>query len=194
MKILGICLLLVAASSLRGSPQPFLLEPAESRPKEIGGLEFSIVTQSVFLPDGRDSVVQLRITNRGTAPLLFPTFDSFSITLTGPDHKPVPLGGNRDATTITPNILLQPGKSFCWPLSVRLKSSAKPGSLELDFKDPTGSQSLSTLKPGSYTLQCELFPTHYDFAGKGGLPAPLWSAKGSTEPVSITLDAPEPAR
>ncbi|RYD64211.1 MAG: hypothetical protein EOP83_10320 [Verrucomicrobiaceae bacterium] len=175
-----------------GEPFGGVMEPVESPAKEIKGLEFSVVTQALWSPSTawveQDVVLQLRIVNRGKEPLLFPTFDSFKVMLSGIDGKPQPLGGNRDGTTVTQNLLLRPGQGISYPLVAKLKSDPKEvASASLAFGDRTGSGSVTSLKPGDYSISVSVFPSHYDFSKSGKLPAPLWDGEGSTNPVQFKV-------
>lgn len=190
-------LLLVALiCTLRGNPKVPVLQPVESVPKEIAGLEFSIVTQAewapVPFPGGTELVVQLRITNRGEKAICFPTLDTISVILTGPDGKPVQLAGNRDGTTITPVIVLSPGKGFSYPLSAKLRFSSRTKAMELEFSDRTGGMSVSPVEPGDHSLMVKLSPSPQDFVAGGVYPAPLWSGSGVTEPVGFKVALPAP--
>jgi hypothetical protein len=182
--------------TLRGNPKVPVLQPVESTPKEIAGLEFSIVTQTVWapvsFPGGGDLVVQIRITNRGEKSICFPTLDTFSAVLTGPDGKSMKLAGNRDGTIITPVIVIAPGKRFCYPLGAKLSGSSETKSMELEFSDRTGGLSLTPLEPGDHSLVLELRPAPQDFVARGEYPAPLWSGKGTSAPVTFKVDIPAP--
>ena len=187
--------MLMLIQSAVAEPLGGVMEPVESPAKEIAGLEFSVVTQVLWSTSSpwveQDVVLQLRIVNRGKETLLFPTFDSFKVTLTGADGKPLPLGGNRDGTTVTPNLLLRPGQGISYPLIAKLKSEPKEGgSVSLRFDDQTGSGSMTPLKPGDYSISISVFPSHYDFTRSAKLPALLWKGDGSTEPVSFKLTKP----
>lgn len=190
--------LLMAAliCTLCGNPQVPVLEPVESAPKAITGLEFSIVTQAQWTPvpspGGSDLVVQLRVVNRGANPVCFPTLDTFSVILTGPDGKPVQLAGNRDGTIITPVIVLAPGKGFSYPLGATLRFSSRTKAMELEFSDRTGGMSVTPLQPGDHSLKVELRPAPQDFVAQGVYPAPLWSGEGSSESVGFKVDRPVP--
>jgi hypothetical protein len=182
--------------TLRGNPKVPVLQPVESTLKSIAGLEFSIVTQAkwtpVPLPAGTELVVQLRVANRGKSAVCFPTLDTFSVILTGPDGKSVKLAGNRDGTIITPVIVIAPGKGFCYPLGAKLRLSSPTKAVELEFSDHTGGSSLTPLQPGDHSLVMELRPPPQDFVARGGYPAPLWSGEGSSEPVGFKVDRPVP--
>jgi hypothetical protein len=190
-------LLLVALiCTLRGNPKVPVLQPVESVPKEIAGLEFSIVTQAewapVPFPGGTELVVQLRITNRGERAICFPTLDTFSAILTGPEGKSVRLAGNRDGTIITPVIVIAPGKGFSYSLGAKLRFSAQTKAMELEFSDRTGGGSLTPLQPGDYSLAVAMSPSPQDFVTGGVYPAPLWSGSGATEPVGFKVALPAP--
>jgi len=100
------------------------------------------------------------------------------------------LGGNRDGTIITPNLLLPPGQGISYPLIAKLGYTRKPEAISLKFGDLTGSGSRTLLVPGEYSISVDVFPTHYDFEKTGKLPAPLWSGKGSTDPVRFQVTLP----
>jgi hypothetical protein len=193
MKTFFFSLLFLSVASAGDSTATFV-QPAESKPKEIGGLEFSVVTQSQWTPwssaGERDIILQLRIVNHGDKAILFPTFDSFSVTITGADGKLVHLGGNRDGTIITPNLLLPPGQGISYPLIAKLGYTRKPETISLKFGDLTGSGSVTSLAPGDHSITVEVFPTHYDFEKTGKLPGPLWSGKGMTGPVRFQASFP----
>lgn len=193
MKTFFISLLFLSVVSA-GDSTATVVEPVESKPKEIGGLEFSVVTQSLWTPwsaaNERDVILQLRIVNHGDKPVLFPTFDSFSVTITGANGKPEHLGSNRDGTIITPNLLLPPGQGISYPLIAKLGYTRKPEAISLRFGDLTGSGSVTPLVSGDYSISVAVFPTHYDFEKTGKLPAPLWSGKGSTAPVRFQVTFP----
>lgn len=165
-----------------------VLEPVESVPVEVGGLEFSVVTEKLWELPGREIELQLRVTNPGQQPLLFPTFDSMYPKITSSNSEEVKLFGGRDATQITRNLLLRPGKSFSYPLEAKLLDSKREGGIILQIKDPTGSEWTSkSIASGTYSLSFMLGPTHYDFAKEHELPAPLWSAKGTTNAVEFQI-------
>lgn len=189
---------LLAGQLSAGFPSHILV-PVVSEPKIIEGLDFSVITQAQWQNPGSWShgsqtiTLQLRITNRMKHAMLFPTFDSYDLQLKSADGKDVKLSGGRDATFITPNILLQPGASFSLPLEVLLKVSyddkdgSEPQELTLTVKDETGSATIASLKAGKYSISLKLSPTHYDFLKEAQLPAPLWAGKGSTDSVSFEL-------
>lgn len=189
-------LMAVLICTLRGNPQVPVLEPVESAPKAIAGLEFSIVTQAKWIPvpspGGSDLVVQLRVVNRGANPVCFPTLDSFSVILTGPDGKSVQLAGNRDGTILSPVIVLSPGNGFSYPLGAKLRFSSRTKVMELEFSDRTGGMSVTPVQPGDHSLMVELRPAPQDFVANGAYPAPLWSGKGTSEPVGFKVDVPAP--
>ncbi len=191
-----VLLMVALPCTILGDPVVPVLEPVESAPKSIAGLEFSIVTQAkwtpVPLPAGTELVVQLRVANRGKSAVCFPTLDTFSVILTGPDGKSVPLAGDRDGTIITPVLVIAPGKSFSYSLGAKLRSSPPAKAVELEFSDRTGGSSVTPLQPGDHSLMVELRPAPQDFVARGGYPAPLWSGEGSSEPVGFKVDRPVP--
>ena len=194
MKALSLILAIVPCL-LFAEPSTQVLAPVESSPKLIQGLEFSVVTQAVWaryrgVRSGSESVIlQLRITNRTKSAILFPTFDSFMVGLKSPDGKLVGLGGGRDATAITPNLLLQPGASFSKPVEAKISYKADGKDVQLVVRDGTGSETTATLQSGEYSIFFEVFPTNYDFEEDGELTAPLWSGKGVTETVVFQVKA-----
>ena len=173
-----------------------VIAPVESPSNVIDGLEFSVVTQSVWgryrrLAQGSEPIVlQLRITNQTKSAVLFPTFDSFMVGLESSDGTSIRLGGGRDATAITPNILLQPGSSFSMPVDATVAYDADGKDVRLVVRDGTGSVTTATLLTGEYSIFFNVFPTHYDFGKDGKLTAPLWAGKGATKPISFRVKAP----
>lgn len=187
--------LLLLSGALHAEPRSHILEPVESAPKEIDGLEFSVVTQAEWKTTkstlGDEITVQLRIKNKGTKPLVFATFDSFSMVLTGPDGKDIPMAGARDATRITPNLLLQPGREICYPLNARVSFDKKnPGGAALELQDGTGTVWFGSLKAGVYSLKAAVAPSPFDFSKETNIPAPLWAGKGTSEPVTFKVATP----
>jgi len=195
MKTLILTSVLLASPLWAQSPLR-ILEPVESAPKVIDGLEFSVVTQSEWgnpanINTRIDQVImQLRIANHRDKPVLFPTFDSFRVNLKSVGGKEVRVTGGRDFTRITPNILLQPGASFSLPINATLNYKRDDKDVKLTVKDGTGSIDEAMLAAGSYAMSVSVFPTHYEFDRTGKLPAPLWSGKGSTESIGFKLNPP----
>ena len=176
-----------------------VIAPVESPSNVIDGLEFSVVTQSVWghyrrLAQGSEPIVlQLRITNQTKSAVLFPTFDSFMVGLESSDGTSVKLGGGRDATAITPNILLQPGSSFSMPVDATIAYDAYDAygkDVRLVVRDGTGSVTTATFLTGEYSIFFNVFPAHYDFEKDGELTAPLWAGKGATKPIGFRVKAP----
>jgi len=129
-------------------------------------------------------ILQLRIANRTKNAMLFPTFDSFSVEFIASDGTNVRLRGGRDATRITPNILLQPGASFSMPVDAVIEDG------QLIVKDGTGRIVTATLPAGEYSIYFDVAPTHYDFEKDAKLPAPLWAGRGFTESIGFKVKAP----
>lgn len=191
MKVVLILFLLVS-SSLMAESSEHILAPVESTPHLISGVEVSVITQSEWpRPQSRFSqktvVLQLRITNRTGEMILFPTFDSFFTSLKTPDGKVMPLVGGRDATRISPNILLQPKASFSIPIKATLRLPDSENRVSLTIEDGTGSVATTELQAGDYQIFFEVFSTHYDFEQEGKLSAPLWKGKGATNPIGFTV-------
>jgi len=194
MKALFISLLFVSGA-LHAEPRSHILEPVESAPKEIDGLEFSVVTQAEWKTTksalGDEITVQLHIKNKGAKPVVFATFDSLSMVLTGPDGKEIALAGARTATHITPNLLLQPGREICYPLNARVSCDKKnPGGAALELQDGTGTQWFGSLKTGVYSLKAAVSSSPFDFSKETDIPAPLWAGKGISEPVTFKVVEP----
>lgn len=173
---------------------PPSLRPVESKPVIIEGLEFSVVTEADWNPNfsrGSDVplVLQLKIRNTKDAAMLFPTFDSFSPVLTDSTGKELRMGGGRDGTMITPNILILPGKDFSYQIEARIRIKwEKTGKrLEIVIKDGTGTEYAGGVEAGVCRIGFQLSPTHFEFAKEGKLEAKLWGASGKTEFVEITI-------
>ena len=177
------------------SPRPYI-SPVESPSKVIDGLEFSVVTQSEwrstdpFMKVKVRIVLQLRITNRLDHPILFPTFDTYSVCLKTAEGVDMVLGGGRDKTFVTPNILLQPGSSYTQPIETTIEYTRDSQVAKLVMRDETGSTAWASLNAGRYTVFIKVFPTQYDFAKRAELPAPLWAGEGTTESVGFVLYGP----
>jgi len=195
MKLFLILLALVPASLFAVLPNN-ILAPIESDPQQISGLEFSVVTQSDWVHSGHKSsqetiVLQLRVTNRTDKEILFPTFDSFRFILKGADGKALPATGGRDATRITPNILLQPKASYSLPIKATLQRQNDGKGLAFVIQDGTGSIEMYAVKTGDHLLSLNVFPTHYDFEKEGKLTAPLWKGEGTTKDIKVKVKALE---
>jgi len=172
-----------------------ILTPVESPPKVVDGLEFSVVTQSEWRnPDhlihqSEPIILQLRVTNPSERAILFPTFDSFLMGLTKNDGTEVRLGGGRDATRITPHLLLKPGTSFSLNLDAALVYDQANEDVKLVVKDGTGTVITAVLSSGDYFVFFKVHPTHSPFAKKVELPEPLWAGKGTSAPVGFKVKA-----
>jgi hypothetical protein len=183
---------------LCGGFAPPALRPVESKPVNVGGLEFSVVTEADWNPvfsrsSGVPLVLQLKIRNTTEAALLFPTLDSFHPVLTDATGKELRMGGGRDGTIITPNLLILPGKDFCWQIEARIRiEQTKAGDrLKIEMEDGTGSFYDASVVAGVCRIGFKLSPAHYDFAKEGKLEAKLWAAEGKTEVAEVTI---HPAR
>jgi hypothetical protein len=168
---------------------PTILTPAESAPILVDGLEFVVVTHAAWELQG--NVLQLRITNRGDKPMLFPTFDSFYPLLTTADHTTVRLGGGRNKTRITPNILLLPGKGFTLSLDAKLEYQGPGKDGAFQYRDGTGTILTATLSSGIYSIAFDLCPTHGKSKHDENLTTHMWSGRGTTESVNFTVKYPQ---
>jgi hypothetical protein len=178
---------------LRAESPSRILTPVESPPQVIDGLEFTVVTQAEWPLPGPlfgSIVLQLHVTNRRDNPILFPSFDSFHPVLTTSSGETVRFGGGRDATRITPNVFLHPGKSFALSLEAKIDHKRDGNEIGFVLRDGTGTVYEASLTAGNYLISFSLSPTHYDFERAGKLPAPLWTGKGATESVGFRLNPP----
>ena len=172
---------------------PPALRPVESKPVNVGGLDFSAITQAEWnmleipYPEKASAILQLRIANKSNAPVWFPTFDSMRPVLTDSKGVKTSLGGGRDGTKVTPNILIPPGKDYCYSLSAMIGKSRDGKSAELVIRDDTGMWFTATIMPGENQIGFHLQPAHLDPAGEGKLDAPLWAAEGETESVRFQI-------
>jgi hypothetical protein len=195
MKTLFLCFALVPYLLSAESPTR-VLAPVESPSKVIDGLEFSVITQSEWrnpanlIHSSEPVILQIRITNRTKNAILFPTFDSFSVRFIASDGTNVRLGGGRDATRITPNILLQPGAGFSMPVDAIIEYERSDKDVRLIVKDGTGTITTATLPAGEYSILFDVAPTHYDFEKNTKLSAPLWAGRGSTESIGFKVKSP----
>jgi hypothetical protein len=194
MKKLRCFLLVCLLPVLCGVGAPPTLRPVESKPVNVGGLEFSVVTEAAWdgnLARGLNAplVLQLKIRNTTDAAVLFPTFDSFSPVLTDTVGEELRMGGGRDETMITPNILILPGKDFTYPIDalIRIKSEKAGQRREIEMRDGTGTIDTCGVEPGTCRIGFRLQPTHYDFAKAGKLEAKLWEGSGTTEFVEVSI-------
>lgn len=187
MKYLILVLTIFASPLCIAFPLPPAVRPVESAPKEIGGMEFSVISQAEWRVD--KLVLQLRMKNVTRTAILFPTFDSISPVITGPDGKAVELGGGRDKTTITPSILIEPGQVFSYPLDAKLAIlKDKEGShFTIQIQDGTGTWITAEVEPGKYKIALQLRPADPAVAKNGGNEAQMWAATGQTETTEITV-------
>lgn len=178
-----------------------VIEPIESSPITIGPLEFTTVTQKQWRPfpyEGdkfradwtrRDEVmVQLRIQNRGSSSILFPTFDRIHPFIEDSKGNKILLNGCRDATCISPMILIRPGQGYSYNFIARLVKGKGANKPELIFQDLTGAGSCSILAPGDYTLWFRIEPNFEPFSNQRNPDVEIWEGKGgATRPVSFKL-------
>jgi len=167
------------------------LEPIESLPKEVGGLEFSIVTQARWESQNYSNShveLQLRIKNTGSKPLVFPTYETFDLILKKADGSSMSFPNvGRDGTLNTPNFILKPGSAFSYPLNLELRTGAKE--TKLVFNDGTGSWAIAPIAPGRYSVAFSLRTASDSSMLPTNLSAPLWSGTGQTDSVEVVLTA-----
>jgi hypothetical protein len=160
-------------------------------------MEFSVISQGEWRVEKSTSVLQLRMKNLTRSAILFPTFDTISPMITGPDGKVVRLGGGRDGTLITPSILIQPGQVFSYPLGAKLVTSTTQGvaHLSLEIRDGTGTITTAEVEPGKYKIAFQLRPADPAVAKSAGDEAAVWASTGDTETTEITvLPLPKPEK
>lgn len=187
-------LLAMAVSAAATGPE--LLHPSESEPAMVGGLRFSVVTQQQWKfrssPGTEETVtVHLKVSNPADSGMFFPTFDSFTPVLTGPDGNPVAFSGGRDATKITPCIFIAGHKDWSIMSGARLKTEAIKGGTRMvfEFSDGTGTILRAPVTPGEWKLSFELRPSTQSVPPNVRLSAPVWGEKGSTSAATFTISA-----
>ena len=184
-----VCLLPVFCSAFA----PPALRPVESKPVSLGGLEFSAITQDEWkmleipYPEKASAILQLRIANKTNAPVWFPTFDTIRPVLTDSKGTKMVFGGGRDGTRVTPNILIPPGKDYCYSLSAMVGKSRDGKGAELVIRDDTGMWFTAPIISGEYQIGYHLQPPHLDPKGEIKMDAPLWVADGDTESVRFQI-------
>lgn len=132
----------------------------ESRPIEAGGLEFVAIAEAQWVafnpPVGRDPIqVQLRITNRSDHDLIFPTFDTFGITLADTDGREIKMDGGRNGTLRgTKSVLIAPGHSYSLCRTAELRWNDDGQTRTFVYQDGTGSSFFyGPLSTGRYNLK-----------------------------------------
>ena len=190
--------LAILAALFTGSATGRDLEPVESTPKEISGLEFSIVSETgiEFRPFETPIVLQLKIKNTSNRAMVFPTFETFGLSLKRGDGGMVSFpNSGRDATLDTPNILLKPGTTYSYPLALKIRTPRKGQGVELVFNDGTGSWAITPVTNGHYLVALSLRSDSSSSMRPAKPLAPLWSGSGQTNEVDIVIAGiPTPAQ
>jgi hypothetical protein len=167
----------------------------ESAPVRIGGLEFVVATQAEWIAYKNTNTpvrMELRITNRGTNNVIFPTMDTSGPRITTPDGKDLRLLGGRTATMFTPPIAVEPGKTIIVTREVAISWSATGGAARFTYADGTGlGLFMDPMAPGSYELRFWLEAAKPD--PNDPIPKPwigngqMWIGKGETKAVTFTV-------
>ncbi|MGC4014080.1 MAG: hypothetical protein QM755_06105 [Luteolibacter sp.] len=163
------------------TPRQYIVE---SKPLCIGDLEFVTVTERKWSGaptsqrDSKPLELQFRITNLSDKEVVFPTFDTFRPVIFDSTGKEVQAHGGRDATFVTPAIVIPPKGSFALVRSASLEFHEKDKRVYFLYRDATGSSQTNWLVPGSYQVAFS-----FDAAdrGPGVKPDPAtWTGKGTT--------------
>lgn len=185
--ILQLFLLTMLGGILRAEPPPYLTL-VESTPKVIDGLEFSLITQAEWIAPV--IILQLRITNRGSASMVFNTLDSYGPIISAADGRNVPLTGIKSRThdpLVPPNILIAPGSSISLPFDTFFLNRSSRNDHILELQDGMGTRKEAKLVDGEYAVSFWVNHSASDDKDSSTLPAPFWSGKGATEVIHLKL-------
>lgn len=169
----------------------------ESAPVQIGDLEFVVATQAEWIAykDTNTPVrMELRLTNRGSNEVAFPTFDTTEPRITSADGKELSMKGGRLATRITGPIFVEAGKTGIVTREVSISRSATTGAARFTYFDGTGlGLFIDPMAPGNYQFRFLLearkpdpstpFWVRQQWAGNGE----TWIGKGGTKPVAFSV-------
>lgn len=196
--ILISCLLLVPRGLLQAQDAPDApgVQPyialAESEPVKIGSLEFVVAVQKEWpLFPGREISlqVQLYIINHGKKDVLFPTFDTFGVSMADANGKEIQMSGGRDGTMFAKPVLVPAGGHYCLCRSATMKCETDGKNLTFDYEDGTGSWAACELSAGDYTLRFYVENSTKDPPGikSNGVLIPLWKGKGETKEAKFKV-------
>jgi hypothetical protein len=136
-------------------PQPMRVR--ESDPVEVNKARFVVVAEMDWKlgeeKKARPIETQLRITNLAETDVLFPTFDTFGLTLKTRDGTEIKPRGGRNGTTFTRPLVIPWGASYSICRKAELRWSKTDKAAELCYWDDTGSEHyFGPLQPDQYRL------------------------------------------
>lgn len=202
---LGGCVLLSLAGSAVAEPVPRVLAFVESKPVMSDNLEFVTEVETDWAwPHAMVKtpvLIQLRMTNKGAADVVFRTFDSFRLVMVDPKGNTLSMAGGRDETMVTEDVVIHPGQTFTLTRQATFilgresdfNPSKQPAMPKLSYLDGTGTQSIYTLRePGDYQLKFVLTPSPLTSSPAGKAAGKtVWKGNAQTEAVVFHL---HPAR
>lgn len=175
----------------------------ESKPIALNGAKFVAVAETKWKPAAPDPFsprlsaleIQLRITNTGAGKQVFPTFDTFGLTVKKVGGAEIEPEIGRDLTIVTRPVSIAAGGTYTICRKAQLGWDGKRKAAVLIYEDGTGSAaSYENLLPGEYRIGF-----WYSTTSAGQRPAKrpkgraIWSGAIKTNDVLISIAAP-PAR
>jgi hypothetical protein len=203
LSFISISILLVAVGAHFGSADDWFPNPirvAESKPVTVNDAKFVAVAQTEWrahdvrdMPWVRSAVeVQFRITNLKKTDIVFPTFDTFGLTIRNGEGKDMLVDRGRKVTVITSPALIAPGVSYTLWSKSELRWDSASKSSELLFYDGTIAVATYRLPAGKYKVSF-----WYSTAHRAGKEPPedlgnaeVWSGSAQTQPVDIEFLGP----
>jgi len=177
-------------------PAPFRVR--ESKPVTTNDATFVAVAEAEWkagklASDNAAREIQLRITNVGKTDAVFPTFDTFGLTLKKADGREIAPVGGRNDTTLTKSVVIAAGTTYCVCRRAETKWDQDRKSATLFYYDGTGSMvSFGPLPAGQYTISFWYSTTHVNESQKklrfGDVA--IWSGKAVTEELPFEVLAP----
>lgn len=156
-------------SSVPAVAGPHYTRMVQSKSVAANGLEFVVAVEDQWVsadsPYREEPVqVQLFIRNTTQTALLFPTFDTFGVTVRDASGKKIVQHGGRDATLVTKPVILDPGTTYCLSRKAELHGNPDGKTQTLCYYDGTGSCATYALAVGGYTLSfwCDCRPATTD--------------------------------
>jgi hypothetical protein len=177
-------------------PEPFRVH--ESKPVTTNDATFVAVAEAewragklAWVNTSRE--IQLRITNVGKTDAVFPTFDTFGLTLRKADGTEITPVGGRNDTTLTRSVVIAAGATYSLCRRAETKWDQDRKSATLFYYDGTGAMvSFGPLPAGQYTFSFWYSTTHVNASQKklrfGDVA--IWSGKAVTEELPFEVLAP----
>jgi hypothetical protein len=206
MQLLSLCvisLLLCGLPVIAGiaavqpaPPEPFRV--SESKPVTTNDATFVAVAEAEWkagklASDNTAREIQLRITNVGKTDAVFPTFDTFGLTIRKADGTEITPVGGRNDTTFTRSVVIAAGTTYCVCRRAETKWDDDRKSATLFYYDGTGTMaSFGPLPAGRYKISFWYSTTHVNGSQKklrfGDVA--IWSGKAATEELAFEILAP----